>query len=117
MNFVSVVDNACKPKDGVNRNPCKNGAKCEFDDKNGEITCICPTSYEGPTCNGKATILTEICKLYVLRNREEKSLRHVAMVAKFLDLNKPCSCKYGKKRKRKRLAVCDLLMVALRTKR
>ena len=52
--FVSVVDNACKTKDGVNRNPCKNGAKCEFDNKNGEITCICPTSYEGPTCNGKA---------------------------------------------------------------
>lgn len=43
----------------------------------------------------RLTILMEICKLYVLRNREEKSLRHVAMVAKFLDLNKPCSCKYG----------------------
>ena len=47
----------------------------------------------------RQTILTEICKLNVLRNREEKSSRHVAMVAKFLDLNKPCSCKYGRKKK------------------
>ena len=30
----------------------------------------------------------------------EKSLRHVAMDAKFLDLNKPWSCKYGKKKKK-----------------
>ena len=30
-------------------------------------------------------------------NREEKLLRHVAMVAKFMDLNKPWSCKYGRK--------------------
>ena len=64
----------------------------------------------------RLTILMEICKLYVLRNREEKSLRHVAMVAKFLDRNKPCSCKYGRK-KTKKIAVYDLLMVALRTKR
>ena len=51
----------------------------------------------------RLTILMEICKLYVLRNREEKSLRHVAMVAKFLDLNKPCSCKYGRKKTKKKL--------------
>ena len=31
-------------------------------------------------------------------NREEKSLRHVAMVAKFLDLDKLWSCKYGRKK-------------------
>ena len=35
-----------------------------------------------------------------LDNRGEKSSRGVAMVAKFLDLNKPWSCKYRiKKRK------------------
>ena len=32
--------------------------------------------------------------------REEKSLRHVAMVARFLDLIKPWSCKYGREKKR-----------------
>ena len=32
-------------------------------------------------------------------NREKKSLHHVAMVTKFLDLNKPCSCKYGRKKR------------------
>ena len=32
-------------------------------------------------------------------NREKKSLRHVAMVTKFLDLNKPWSCKYGRKKR------------------
>ena len=31
----------------------------------------------------------------------EKSLRHVAMVTKFLDLNKPWSCKYGRKKRNK----------------
>ena len=35
------------------------------------------------------------------KNREEKSLRHVTMVAKLLDLNKAWSCKYGKKKKTK----------------
>ena len=33
-------------------------------------------------------------------NREEKLLRHVAMVAKFMDLNKPWSCKYVRKTKK-----------------
>ena len=33
-------------------------------------------------------------------NREEKLLRHVAMVAKFMDVNKPWSCKYGRKTKK-----------------
>ena len=32
-------------------------------------------------------------------NREKTSLRHVAMVTKFLDLNKPWSCKYGRKKR------------------
>ena len=32
-------------------------------------------------------------------NTEEKSLRHDAMVAKLLDLNKAWSCKYGRKKK------------------
>ena len=35
------------------------------------------------------------------KNREEKSLRHVTMVAKLLDLNKAWSCKYGRKKKNK----------------
>ena len=35
------------------------------------------------------------------KNREEKSLRHVTMVAKLLDLNKAWSCKYGRKKKPK----------------
>ena len=30
-------------------------------------------------------------------SRDEKSLRHVAIVATFLDLNKPFYCKYGGK--------------------
>ena len=34
-------------------------------------------------------------------NREGNSLRHVAMVAKLLDLNKAWSCKYGRKNKTK----------------
>ena len=45
------VDNYCLPKDGENRNPCKNGGKCEF--TNGEVKCVCPIQYEGPTCAGK----------------------------------------------------------------
>ena len=31
-------------------------------------------------------------------HKEEKSLRHVTMVAKFLDLHKPWPCKYGRKK-------------------
>ena len=43
------------------------------------------------------------CKLksvrfYITFIREKKSLRHVAMVAKFPDLNKQWSCKYGRKK-------------------
>ena len=34
-------------------------------------------------------------------NRKKKSLCHVAMVANFLDLNKPWSCKYGREKERK----------------
>ena len=33
-----------------------------------------------------------------IRNREETLLRHVAMVAKLFDHNKPWSCKYGRKK-------------------
>ena len=43
------------------------------------------------------------CKLksvrfYITFNREKKSLRHVAMIAKCRDLNKQWSCKYGRKK-------------------
>ena len=49
----------------------------------------------------------------------EKSLRHVAMDAKFLDLNKPWSCKYGKKKKKTKKLICMtfLCMIALGNKR
>ena len=43
--------------------------------------------------------------LFDLHNGD-KALRHVAMVAIFLDLNNPRSCKYGRKKKRKN-ALCD----------
>ena len=33
-----------------------------------------------------------------IKNREETLLRHVAMVAKLFDHNKPWSCKYGRKK-------------------
>ena len=36
----------------------------------------------------------------------EKSLRHVAMVAKCLDLNKPLPCKYGRKIKTEKFVLC-----------
>lgn len=36
-----------------------------------------------------------------LLSRMERSLRRVAMVAKFLELNKPSSCMYGKKKTKK----------------
>ena len=36
-------------------------------------------------------------------NREVKSLSHIVMVAKFLNLNNSWSCKHGRKRKRKKL--------------
>ena len=35
------------------------------------------------------------------RIEKEKSLRHVAMVAKFADLNNPWSCKYGRDNNKK----------------
>ena len=50
------VDNYCLPKNGENRNPCKNGGKCEF--TNGEVKCVCPIQYEGPTCAGEHLRLT-----------------------------------------------------------
>ena len=39
---------------------------------------------------------------------ERKSLRHVAMVAKFLYRNKPWSCKYDRKKKEERIDIYDL---------
>ena len=46
--------------------------------------------------------------------REEKSLRHVAMVAKCLDLNKPLSWK--KKKKELLICITFLPMIALKNK-
>ena len=40
-------------------------------------------------------------------DREKKSLRHVAMEAKFLDRNKPCFCKYGIKKVTKKIDMYD----------
>ena len=50
-------------------------------------------------------------------NREEK-LRYVTMVAKVLELNEPLSCKYGRKKKTKKLTRTTLFlsMIALRNK-
>ena len=50
--------------------------------------------------------------------RGEKSLRHVAMVANFLDLNKPWSNKYDRKKKTKKKKTCIpfLRIFALRNK-
>ena len=39
--------------------------------------------------------------------------RHVAVVAKFLDLNKPWSCLYGGKKKHENIDMCDLCVIAL----
>ena len=44
-----------------------------------------------------------LCGFY----RKEKSSRHVAMVAKFLDLNKPWSCKYDEKKKNETIKMYD----------
>ena len=46
----------------------------------------------------------------------KKSSRHVAMVAKFMDLNKPWSCKYGGKKTKKLICITFLWMIALRNK-
>ena len=45
--------------------------------------------------------------LEIEKEREKKSLRHVAMVAKLLDLNNPWSCKYGRKKGRTEFPVHD----------
>ena len=45
-------------------------------------------------------------------NRKVKSLNHIVMVAKFLNLNNSWSCKHGRKGKRKKLT----WMIALRNK-
>ena len=49
-------------------------------------------------------------------NREEKSLPDVAMVAKFLDLNKPWSCKHGRNNNKKLTCLTFLCMIALGNK-
>jgi len=46
--------------------------------------------------------------------REEKSLPRVATVAKFLDLNKLWSCKFGNKKTRQNSRVFFLCMIVLR---
>ena len=48
---------------------------------------------------------------------DEKSFRHVTMVKKFLDLNKPWFCTYGRKIIKKKLTcMAFLYMIALRNK-
>lgn len=71
MCLPPLVDNACLPKDGVDRNPCQNGAKCEF--KNGEVTCSCPVPYEGPTCAGnlKLTYVIHHSSTWFMCNDQE----------------------------------------------
>ena len=48
----------------------------------------------------KILILGLIVGCHALLYKEKPSLRLVAMAVKLLDLNKPCSCKYGRKLKR-----------------
>ena len=57
-------------------------------------------------------VCTPIC------NREEKSLHHVTMVTKFLDLNKPWSCKYCSKenKENEKIDRTFLCMIAPRNK-
>ena len=50
------------------------------------------------------------------RVSEEKLLRHVAMVAKFLDLNTPWSRKYGRKNTKKLTCMTFLCMAEVRNK-
>ena len=51
-------------------------------------------------------------------NREEKSLRHVSMVAKFLDLIKLWFCKYcWEKKKKKLICITFLCMLHSGSKR
>ena len=50
-------------------------------------------------------------------SNREKPFRHVAMEAKFLDLNKPWLCKYWRKKRRKKITSTTFLcMTALRNK-
>ena len=60
------------------------------------------------------------CKLksvrfYIIFNRERKCLRDVAMVAKYPDLNRQWSCKYGRK-KNGHDCMTFLCMIALRNR-
>ena len=55
------------------------------------------------------TVTTTPCLLY---GNREKSLHHVAMVAKFLDLNQSGYCKYS----RKKTCTTFLCMIALKNK-
>ena len=50
--------------------------------------------------------------------REDKWLRHLSMmIAKYLGLNRPWSCKFGRKKKKKKLTCMTFLcMIALRNK-
>ena len=56
------------------------------------------TAVKRKTCKIKTTTTKYtllICALKTVNRRE--SLRHVAMVTKFLELNRPWTCKYGRK--------------------
>ena len=51
------------------------------------------------------------CHALLSLYKEKPSLRLVAMAVKLLDLNKPCSCKYGRKLKRtKKNDIYDFLV-------
>ena len=71
-------------------------------------------------CRGCLWLQFSICSSSDIKMQlieREKSLRHVAMVAKCLDLNKPLPCKYGRKIKTKKLScVSFLCMIVLRNK-
>ena len=54
-------------------------------------------------------------RFYIIFNREKKCLGHVAMVAKFPELNKQWSCKYGRE-KNWHYCMTLLYMITLRNK-
>ena len=50
-------------------------------------------------------------------NRKKKSLCHVTMVANFLDLNKPWSCKYGREKKNEKLTCTTSVCACLHSRK
>ena len=78
----------------------------------------CHVNYTGLSCEqcaqGTGINMQLLIPNLSQNNREEKSLGHVAMVAKFLDLNKPWSSISVKKKTKK--LICMTFMITVRNK-